>query len=166
MPTRMAAIAPVGPDTWNGAPPRKPITSPEMIAVTSPAAAVAPEATPNARARGKLTAPTLSPASRSAVRWTRLYPVNSRLQRPTIASEPARPVDSDRRVGGGETALAVAISPALPAGTGTRAVQPVGTLWRGHPPSSSAAPTVQHWSRGPSSYFHFRPCPSRLAHQS
>ena len=35
------------------------MTIPETIAVTSPAAAVAPEATPNASASGRLTAPTL-----------------------------------------------------------------------------------------------------------
>ena len=54
------------------------MTMPETIAVTSPAAAVAPEATPNASASGKLTAPTLTPAKRSATASVRAYPANSR----------------------------------------------------------------------------------------
>ncbi len=60
-----ALIAPVGPEIWYGAPESAPMTSPAKIAVTSPAAALAPDATPNARANGSATAATVRPASRS-----------------------------------------------------------------------------------------------------
>lgn len=61
MPMRMALMAPVGPLIWKDAPPSSPMTSPPMMAVTSPAAASAPEDTPNARASGSATAATVMP---------------------------------------------------------------------------------------------------------
>ena len=65
MPTNTALIAPVGPEIWNDAPPSSAITIPAMIAVTSPAAAEAPDETPNASASGSATAHTVSPARTS-----------------------------------------------------------------------------------------------------
>ena len=62
---RTADIAPVGPEIWNDAPEKNPITIPAIMAVTIPAAAVAPLLTPNARARGRATAQTVRPAIRS-----------------------------------------------------------------------------------------------------
>ena len=53
MPMRMALMAPVGPLIWKDAPPSSPMTS--------PAAASAPEDTPNARASGSATAATVMP---------------------------------------------------------------------------------------------------------
>ena len=47
------------------------------MAVTSPAAAVAPEDTPKASASGSATAHTVSPAIMSCVSFFPLYPLNS-----------------------------------------------------------------------------------------
>ena len=66
MPTSTALIAPVGPEIWNDAPPSTAITTPAMMAVTSPDAALAPEDTPNASASGSATAQTVRPAIMSA----------------------------------------------------------------------------------------------------
>ena len=66
MPTSTALIAPVGPEIWNDAPPSTAITTPAMMAVTSPDAALAPDDTPNASASGSATAQTVSPAIMSA----------------------------------------------------------------------------------------------------
>ena len=62
---RIAVMAPVGPEIWKEAPDNPPITTPAMTAVTRPAAAVAPELTPKARARGRATAATVTPDKRS-----------------------------------------------------------------------------------------------------
>ena len=62
MPIRIADIAPVGPLIWNDAPDKAPMIIPAIIAVTSPAAAVAPLLTPKASARGSATAVTVRPA--------------------------------------------------------------------------------------------------------
>ena len=62
---RMTTMAPVGPDTWMFEPPKTAATTPATIAVTSPLSGPAPELTPNARASGSATMPTVSPASRS-----------------------------------------------------------------------------------------------------
>ena len=75
----MAVIAPVGPDIWKDAPDRMLITIPPIIAVTIPAAAVAPELTPNASASGRATAATVTPAIRSLEKLFPLYPRNSLL---------------------------------------------------------------------------------------
>ena len=56
-----------GPEIWNEAPPSTAMTTPAMIAVTRPAAAVAPEDTPNASARGSATAQTVRPAMMSFI---------------------------------------------------------------------------------------------------
>lgn len=66
MPTSTALIAPVGPEIWYDAPPRMAMTTPAMMAVTRPAAALAPEETPNASASGSATAQTVRPAIMSA----------------------------------------------------------------------------------------------------
>jgi hypothetical protein len=58
-------MAPVGPDTCTGEPPITAATSPATIAVISPVSAPTPELTPNARASGSATMPTVMPASRS-----------------------------------------------------------------------------------------------------
>ncbi|BAS10315.1 hypothetical protein AHiyo4_37370 [Arthrobacter sp. Hiyo4] len=58
-------MAPVGPDTWTGEPPITAATSPATIAVMRPASAPTPELTPNAKASGSATMPTVMPASRS-----------------------------------------------------------------------------------------------------
>jgi hypothetical protein len=58
-------MAPVGPDTCTFEPPNTAATSPATIAVTNPLAAPAPELTPNARASGSATTPTVMPATRS-----------------------------------------------------------------------------------------------------
>src|SRR5690606_7302393 len=63
---RTTAMAPVGPETWNRDPPNTAATAPAITAVTRPAAGPTPELTPNARASGNATTPTVSPASRSA----------------------------------------------------------------------------------------------------
>ena len=60
-----AAIAPVGPLTWLGVPDNAPIISPAKIAVTNPAAPLAPDANPNASDSGTATAATFTPANRS-----------------------------------------------------------------------------------------------------
>ena len=62
---RMALMAPVGPEIWKDAPDSSPMTMPPMMAVTSPAAGVAPEDTPKASARGSATAATVTPERRS-----------------------------------------------------------------------------------------------------
>ena len=64
---RIALIAPVGPEIWNEAPPSSPITMPPRMAVTRPAAGVAPEETPKASASGSATAATVTPLSRSLI---------------------------------------------------------------------------------------------------
>ena len=66
MPTSTALIAPVGPEIWYDAPPRMAMTTPAMMAVTSPDAALAPDETPNANASGSATAQTVRPAIMSA----------------------------------------------------------------------------------------------------
>ena len=58
-------MAPVGPEIWKDAPDSSPMTMPPMMAVTSPAAGVAPEDTPKASARGSATAATVTPERRS-----------------------------------------------------------------------------------------------------
>ncbi len=58
-------MAPVGPDTWTCEPPITAATSPATTAVMSPASAPTPELTPNARASGRATMPTVMPESRS-----------------------------------------------------------------------------------------------------
>lgn len=58
-------IAPVGPDTCTFEPPKTAASTPATIAVTRPSSADIPELTPNPRARGSATMPTVSPASRS-----------------------------------------------------------------------------------------------------
>ena len=58
-------MAPVGPDTWTWLPPKIAATRPAMIAVTRPAAAPAPDATPKPSASGRATTPTVSPDMRS-----------------------------------------------------------------------------------------------------
>ena len=65
MPTSTALIAPVGPEIWNDAPPSSAITIPATMAVTRPAAAEAPDETPNASASGSATAHTVRPARMS-----------------------------------------------------------------------------------------------------
>ncbi len=62
---RIAAMAPVGPEIWNEAPPRAPMMNPARIAVIRPLAASKPELTPKARASGRATAVTVSPARMS-----------------------------------------------------------------------------------------------------
>ena len=68
--TRMLAATAVVPrlrqKVVDGAPLSTPITNPAMIAVTNPAAAVDPLATPNASASGSATTPTVRPATTSA----------------------------------------------------------------------------------------------------
>lgn len=63
--TSTAVMAPVGPEIWKDAPEKKLIISPPRMAVTRPAAAVAPELTPKASARGSATAATVIPDIRS-----------------------------------------------------------------------------------------------------
>lgn len=58
-------IAPVGPETWRWEPPKTAARMPATMAVTSPAAAPAPEATPKPSARGRATIPTVTPAMSS-----------------------------------------------------------------------------------------------------
>src|SRR6185312_2408626 len=58
-------IAPVGPDTWMFDPPKTAAITPATIAVMSPLSAPAPELTPNARASGSATIPTVMPATTS-----------------------------------------------------------------------------------------------------
>ena len=58
-------IAPVGPETWKLDPPKTAATKPATIAVTRPAAAPTPDATPNANASGRATTPTVMPARMS-----------------------------------------------------------------------------------------------------
>ena len=58
--------ATTGPEIWNDAPPSTAITTPAMMAVTSPDAALAPDETPNASASGSATAQTVRPAIMSA----------------------------------------------------------------------------------------------------
>ena len=62
---RTTTMAPVGPDTWTLDPPMTAATRPATTAVIRPASAPTPELTPNARARGSATMPTVMPASRS-----------------------------------------------------------------------------------------------------
>ena len=54
-----------GPEIWNDAPPSSAITIPATMAVTRPAAAEAPDETPNASASGSATAHTVRPARMS-----------------------------------------------------------------------------------------------------
>ena len=64
-------MAPVGPLIWKDAPLSSPMIAPPMMAVTRPAAGVAPEDTPKASARGSATAATVTPESRSLMSfWT------------------------------------------------------------------------------------------------
>lgn len=58
-------IGPVGPEICIRVPPSSAATSPSTIAPYSPAAAPAPEATPNASASGRATTPAVSPPNRS-----------------------------------------------------------------------------------------------------
>ncbi len=58
-------IAPVGPDTCTCDPPKMAAMSPATIAVMRPASAPTPELTPNAKASGSATIPTVIPASTS-----------------------------------------------------------------------------------------------------
>ncbi|MCY1232670.1 hypothetical protein D9M72_451760 [compost metagenome] len=62
---RTTTIAPVGPETWILEPPKTAATMPAITAVISPLAAPAPELTPKARASGRATMPTVTPAMRS-----------------------------------------------------------------------------------------------------
>ena len=63
--SRTTVIAPVGPETCKWLPPKMAATSPATIAVTRPAAAPAPDATPKPSAKGSATTPTVIPAIRS-----------------------------------------------------------------------------------------------------
>lgn len=58
-------IAPVGPETCRWLPPKIAATRPATMAVISPAAAPAPDATPKPNASGRATTPTVTPAIRS-----------------------------------------------------------------------------------------------------
>lgn len=62
---KTALMAPVGPLIWKGAPESDPMTNPAITAVTRPAEAVAPDATPKASANGRATAATVNPANKS-----------------------------------------------------------------------------------------------------
>ncbi len=62
---RITAIAPVGPDTCTCDPPKTAATSPATTAVINPAAAPTPELIPKARANGRATTPTVTPARMS-----------------------------------------------------------------------------------------------------
>ena len=62
---RTTTMAPVGPETCTWDPPKTAATTPATIAVIRPASAPAPLLTPKARASGRATMPTVSPASRS-----------------------------------------------------------------------------------------------------
>ena len=75
--TKIALIAPVGPDIWNDPPDKAPITTPANIAVIKPAAAVAPELTPKANANGNAIAVTVIPAIKSCLKFNKSYPLNS-----------------------------------------------------------------------------------------
>ena len=63
--TSTTVIAPVGPDTCRLDPPNTAAAAPATIAVTSPAVAPTPDATPKASANGNATTATVTPASRS-----------------------------------------------------------------------------------------------------
>jgi hypothetical protein len=65
-------IAPVGPLTCRLLPPKTAATNPATIAVTSPAAAPMPEATPKARASGRATKATVTPATMSRLGLRRM----------------------------------------------------------------------------------------------
>ena len=63
--TRTTTIAPVGPETCTFDPPKTAARMPATMAVTMPASADRPELTPNPRASGRATMPTVIPAIRS-----------------------------------------------------------------------------------------------------
>ena len=63
--TNTTAMAPVGPETCTDDPPKTAATIPATMAVMIPAVAPTPEATPNPKARGRATTPTVNPARRS-----------------------------------------------------------------------------------------------------
>jgi hypothetical protein len=58
-------IGPVGPETWEGVPPNRAAKKPTNTAPYSPVMGPAPEATPNARARGKATIAAVTPPNKS-----------------------------------------------------------------------------------------------------
>jgi hypothetical protein len=64
-------IAPVGPLTWKFDPPKNAATIPATIAVVTPTAGDTPVETANPSASGRATIATVTPATRSAPRYSR-----------------------------------------------------------------------------------------------
>ena len=69
--------APVGPPIWTDEPPRSDTMKPPIMAVIRPVSGDTPLAIPKAMAKGKATMPTITPAMRSAMKRSRLYPLNT-----------------------------------------------------------------------------------------
>ena len=63
----------VGPEIWVLVPPNRAAQKPTMIAPYSPAIAPRPEATPKARASGKVTTAAVRPPNRSSRNPVRMY---------------------------------------------------------------------------------------------
>lgn len=66
--------APVGPPIWTDEPPKNDTMKPPIMAVIRPVSGDTPLAIPKAMAKGKATIPTITPAMRSAMKRSRLYP--------------------------------------------------------------------------------------------
>ncbi len=70
----MTTNAPVGPPICTRLPPSAEMRNPAITAVYSPRSGGTPEAIANARASGSATIPTTTPAIRSRINRSRVYP--------------------------------------------------------------------------------------------